>query len=451
MYVITLTRMTSAISSARAASPKSSLPSLPTLPAEFISFLRSNGLPTSTYTSLLTYALANRPTPSSKPSLPSRFIHPTFHPTHSRPSPLQISTALNIPPEDLTPISWLPSPQLEFYRLPGSVRMAPCELYKQGRVQALDAGSAVAVHALSLDPDDHVLDLCCAPGGKLSLCAEIVRLGRGTVTGVDVSASRLGITKSVLGKLGNGSKTRLFLADGRAFDIGVARGNVYWRGKEFGLGVDAERVRDEKEDETWAGWERGPVWDEDKVEVRTKGYLIPQTFKRGRIEVGQIDTSVFVPYDKVLVDAECTHDGSIAHILKYITIEPPSPSSPNGQPTFAFPSALLASLSTASPSSTLPDLQLNLLRNGFRLLKPNGVLVYSTCSLSVNQGEVIVQRFLDELNKEGERVKAQLEDVPGREEMPCEEPDVNWLEGKALRFSGKLVEGKEKDWLSGLA
>lgn len=88
--------------------------------------------------------------------------------------------------------------------------------------------------------------------------------------------------------------------------------------------------------------------------------------------------------------------------------------------------------------------------NGFRVLKPNGILVYSTCSLSVHQGEEIVQKFLDIVNKEAGKVRAVVEDVPGREAMPCEERDVGLLEGKGLRFSGKLEVGREKDWLSGL-
>ena len=37
----------------------------------------------------------------------------------------------------------------------------------------------------------------------------------------------------------------------------------------------------------------------------------------------------------------------------------------------------------------------SLLRNGFRLLRPGGRLVYSTCSFSLRQNEEVVQWLLD--------------------------------------------------------
>ncbi|RHN41963.1 putative multisite-specific tRNA:(cytosine-C(5))-methyltransferase [Medicago truncatula] len=42
------------------------------------------------------------------------------------------------------------------------------------------------------------------------------------------------------------------------------------------------------------------------------------------------------------------------------------------------------------------SLQLNLLTNGFRLLKVGGSLVYSTCSLTVAQNEDVMEQFLKE-------------------------------------------------------
>jgi len=50
-----------------------------------------------------------------------------------------------------------------------------------------------------------------------------------------------------------------------------------------------------------------------------------------------------------------------------------------------------------SPHTTpeLSKLQKRLIYNGFRLLKPNGVLVYSTCSFCTAQNEEVVQSLLD--------------------------------------------------------
>lgn len=88
--------------------------------------------------------------------------------------------------------------------------------------------------------------------------------------------------------------------------------------------------------------------------------------------------------------------------------------------------------------------------NGFRLVRPGGIVVYSTCSRSRRQGEMVVQAFLDAVNGHGGPPRAVLEDVPGREWMPCEPRDEARLEGKGLRFSGVLEEGREEEWVSGL-
>jgi 16S rRNA C967 or C1407 C5-methylase (RsmB/RsmF family) len=81
----------------------------------------------------------------------------------------------------------------------------------------------------------------------------------------------------------------------------------------------------------------------------------------------------------VLVDAECTHDGSLKHIIKYEQW---------GWDTFE------RRFLDADRVASITLLQLQLLTNGFRLLKPGGTLVYSTCSFTKTQNEGVVERFL---------------------------------------------------------
>lgn len=38
--------------------------------------------------------------------------------------------------------------------------------YKDGRIFGMDLSSGIAVYALDVQPGDHVLDICCAPGKK---------------------------------------------------------------------------------------------------------------------------------------------------------------------------------------------------------------------------------------------------------------------------------------------
>lgn len=90
-------------------------------------------------------------------------------------------------------------------------------------------------------------------------------------------------------------------------------------------------------------------------------------------------------YDKVLVDAECTHDGSIRHVLKYDTW---------GWDT------LKKRVLDQERLTNLQTLQRNLIRNGYRMLKPGGRLVYSTCSFIEEQNEGIVSWLLEEMKGE---------------------------------------------------
>ena len=89
----------------------------------------------------------------------------------------------------------------------------------------------------------------------------------------------------------------------------------------------------------------------------------------------------YAGYDKVIVDAECTHDGSIKHLAKFAQWGWDS-----FERRFLEPARL----------ETLSALQLSLLRAGFRALKPGGTLVYSTCSFARAQNEGVVEQLLGE-------------------------------------------------------
>lgn len=140
------------------------------------------------------------------------------------------------------------------------------------------------------------------------MCGEALRAGRGTVTAVDFSEARLNVAMSQLKKYGNHTKTRYARADGTTFDVGAPRLNVHWRGREFGLGREAEQLRDEEEDQKWAGWQRDPLQVGAPAHVKMRD---------GKLFQQKSPEAPFVPYDKVLVDAECTHDGmsSLLYLL----------------------------------------------------------------------------------------------------------------------------------------
>lgn len=114
-------------------------------------------------------------------------------------------------------------------------------------------------------------------------------------------------------------------------------------------------------------------------------------------------------YDKVLVDAECTHDGSIKHIQKFENW---------GWKT------LERRVLNAERTDDLTTLQFQLLSNGFKLLKVGGYLVYSTCSLTSSQNEDVVVRFLSQ------NACAELVEIDAARFWPCKSGRIS----KTLRF-----------------
>ena len=81
----------------------------------------------------------------------------------------------------------------------------------------------------------------------------------------------------------------------------------------------------------------------------------------------------------MLVDAECTHDGSIKHLAKFAQW---------GWDTFE------RRVMQPERLATLRALQSALLRNGFARLRPGGTLVYATCSFARAQNEEVVEELL---------------------------------------------------------
>ncbi|KAI7724863.1 hypothetical protein M8C21_006977, partial [Ambrosia artemisiifolia] len=238
----------------------------------------------------------------------------------------------------LEKVEWLPN----FYSLPPQIQIAGSISYQEGKIYGIDAASGAAVSALNISTGDHVLDLCAAPVNRES-----------------------------------GMKGDEFLYN------------------------------------EWTS--RKPYKERKKaIKEREKGSLRlnqdPELIYYGRHSgvVGLSKTELFKSvssheisqygYDKVLVDAECTHDGSIKHIQKFENW---------GWTT------LERRVLDAERTDDLAVLQFRLLTNGFKLLKVGGYLVYSTCSLTYAQNEDIVEKFLS-LNP-----CAELLDIDGSKCWPC--------------------------------
>ncbi|KAI5070249.1 hypothetical protein GOP47_0014592 [Adiantum capillus-veneris] len=335
---------------------RSSLP----LPKPFLDYLECSGISPSIYSIAQTLPRYIRVKPGFEDKIPS----------------LEIELGCK-----LSPLSWLQG----FYSLPHDAHIASSEAYRAGKIYGIDAASGAAVCALGVLEGDHVLDLCAAPGAKLCMVAD--QLGNsGTLTGVDIARHRLAACRTMLLKYGLGKYCRLFVADGTSFTLLPSQQGL--------VSIEVESTSNKVVDGVLKEWTSRRTRKEKKRDARLqreggKPELLFYGSSSG--VVGLTKEQIFENccmierncsengYDKVLVDAECTHDGSLKHIWKYEQW---------GWETFE------RRVLDHERLASITSLQLQLLTNGFRLLKAGGTLVYSTCSLTNAQNEEVVGKFL---------------------------------------------------------
>ena len=348
-------------------------------------------------------------------------------------------------------VGWLDG----YFKVPAHVKIAGTDAYRTGQLYGIDVSSGAAVAALAVRPGEDVLDLCCAPGAKLCAIAEAMEL-TGTLTGVDVSAERLASCRTLCEKYGI-RNARLVLHDGCSFDAPPPRrrtrpastvalagatsgdapaekhgGASRHEQKEGEHAAQLSRKRRRQERGGRSVFHLGADLADDDAEEEEEGGVIATRDQPS--EGGGTDEAMHPPpqarthYDKVLVDAECTHDGSIKHLAKFAQW---------GWSTFE------RRFLDADRLTALATLQLGLLRSGFRALRPGGSLVYSTCSFAKAQNEEIVAALLRE-----EPGRARLAPIPGLTGAPCRPgalPHTLRFEPRLSGTSGLFIARITKD------
>ncbi|KAI9294567.1 S-adenosyl-L-methionine-dependent methyltransferase [Neoconidiobolus thromboides FSU 785] len=247
-----------------------------------------------------------------------------------------------------------------FLKLPKTLKLNLTTAYQSNQIIGMDISSAISVLALDTQSTDRVLDLCCAPGMKLLMIAEL--LEEGNITGVDISKSRLSTCRALVKKYQVANKVKLYYGDGTIFRV-LAGVNSRWLTKE------------QKE------------WYSLNSDDLGKPFYAPKEMRGFNLlfeDENEMDKNKMeLLYDKVLVDAECTHDGSIVHVEKY------------QQEKEGFTLEQLEDKLSVELSHKKSELQLQLLVNGYKLLKKGGTIVYSTCSFTRQQNEYVIAKFLN--------------------------------------------------------
>ncbi|PVV02694.1 hypothetical protein BB560_002846 [Smittium megazygosporum] len=235
----------------------------------------------------------------------------------------------------------------------------------------IDLSSAIAVSSLEIGSNNHILDLCCAPGGKLLMISDIfARFGPpsehtcGSISGVDISPHRLSTCKSQIKKSKSLGKIRirLFLEDGTEFST-LPPADSWWD----------HSIRKNTPTSSSLETPKTPWFASKMLRTSTLSLSRHKDSKRAHFPSPKL-------YDKVLVDAECTHDGSLVHLAKYTSQDPFS--------------KLDSEFLSDERVKNVSVLQYSLLVNGWELLEVGGVLIYSTCSLTPIQNEDVIAKFL---------------------------------------------------------
>lgn len=332
-------------------------------------------------------------------------------------------------------VKWSP---VDFYALPGYISVSSLSDCSDGYVLSrgralypMDISSALAVYALGIEASTggslKVIDLCCSPGNKFQMISELLS-SDSLIVGVDISESRLNVCKSLLRRY-----NRHF--SGSSSNSAMGPRQLVFHGDSTRFSSDKNCVGSLVYDSTVYRHEYSHLTDRMKLNKSTRS-KIRKSLKavEGRLLQGNEPSSMGTDssctesdfilldnFDYAIVDAECTHDASYRH-LSQINLVPHNdhgdelmeedyrlPLSSDGCSVKPDVRLCISDSSSNSKShrmmnesNNLRALQRDLVHNGFRLLRPGGVLVYSTCSKDELQNEEVIKWLL---LTEGRRVQ----------------------------------------------
>lgn len=253
---------------------------------------------------------------------------------------------------EFKPIEFLPK---GFFEIDSDIKISKNEFYENGLLYGIDSSSALSVMALDPKENETFLDICCAPGAKLSFLADYltdyIKTKNFRIVGIDNSKNRLAICRNIIEKY-NIPNVRLILGDGTNFNNNIKRKKL-------------KNLKENKEEHVLF-YQTG-IW---------YGEYLQNVKKKRKID----DDEVF-EFDKIMVDAECSTDGSVRHI-HHLDQE----GWRNFEKIYGDENRL----------KDISNLQKQLLHSGFKLLKKGGILVYSTCSFMRSENEDVITWLLNQ-------------------------------------------------------
>lgn len=323
---------------------------------------------------------------------------------------------------NVLPVPWMES-KWAFYALPEGFSLSKSPCFRSGRIYGMDVSSGAGVAVLlsdfhnvdaseckqqvplDFDSELRVLDLCCSPGLKLLQMADCFHKKPSNtqkprpvkVVGVDICEHRMNICKKIVQKYfieetsgrGNAEEShvgiQLYREDGTTFgvqrpnlvfDSGVAMEEMVQRGGKRKRMNKSARAREKKRLRQIATTECGSATQREN--------------SKSTKDENEVGNNIQL-FDFVLVDAECSTDGSFKHIRQ--RLQEAQKKQQNKDAVRHEEENIM--LTDPDKLTDLVELQRKLMASGFRLLKEGGALVYSTCSLSEDQNEKVVNWLLE--------------------------------------------------------
>jgi 16S rRNA (cytosine967-C5)-methyltransferase len=207
--------------------------------------------------------------------------------------------------------------------------------FQRGFFYIQDPSTLLAVRELDPRPGQAVLDLCAAPGGKLTYIAQLMG-NQGRIVACDLDPHRIKLIEDNCARLG---VTCVEVSPGSA---GVSPAIGARRSRRFN--EHPERAIEENPDV--------PMGTQVKRRERRAPVLTDEQF------------------DRVLVDAPCSNTGVMRRRVD------------------------LRWRLSMQEIERLRTTQLELLRTAAPLVRPGGILVYSTCSLEPEENRKVVDEFV---------------------------------------------------------
>ena len=297
-----------------------------------------------------------------------------------------------------------------------------------------------------------VLDLCCSPGLKLCTIVDILEQQRrrvrqssitqdgsrgptrrsemNLVVGIDVSSNRMNLCKSVIQKYLIDSETsgrkqqqerstsgtndraeemgtlvQLFCTDGTSFgaaNLSTSLSLMSLHGNDLvfdSLCAMEEEEQFEKGDGNAKKRKRmnKSARSRERRRLRNVVHAHDINGRNGGREAAPAPDLIVEQFDRVLVDAECSTDGAIRHLQHKVKKGALTTTSTGAADGSGSRTVLIENdtLTERDQLTKLVNLQRQLILSGFRLLKEDGIMVYSTCSLSREQNEDVVSWLLE--------------------------------------------------------